>query len=147
MTSQRVPFGTLEWFDLVKDEMQQGVRRNPPPADFQTSLIERYNNAPDTADGMMCGFRIDIAGDALEFRLGVSATETADVVVEADYEAIRILVAIPLADPNYEATVEQMTQEGRFTVTGEADDMGNWTDGVHDRICDRTDAKLPQAGT
>ena len=94
----------------------------------------------------MCGFRIDIEGDALEFRLGVSATETADVVVEADYEAIRILVAILSADPSYEASVEQLTQEGRFTIIGEADIMSNWTDGVHDRICDRTDARLPPAG-
>ena len=41
MTSQRVLFGTPEWYDLVKDEMQQGVRRNPPPAEFRASLIER----------------------------------------------------------------------------------------------------------
>ena len=139
MNNQRVLFGTQAWFDVVQDEMRQGVERNPPPAGFQASLIERYFNAPPMANGAMCGFRIYIIGDKMEFQLGVSATETADVVVDADYEAIRILVAILSADPDYEASAEQLTQEGRFTVRGAAEDLGNWSDGVHDRICNRTD--------
>lgn len=87
----------------------------------------------------MSGFRADVIGDMLVFRAGVTPTETADVVIDVDIEALSALSAMALSDPKFEDATLNFTQSGKARVTGSIEVLGEWFSKLHDRIYARTE--------
>ena len=136
MTDARLRFGTAHWLEMVGEEMKRGLARTPQADGYAISFVERYHGAPMRSDGAMLGFRVEIRAGSLEFTGGVTATEAADVVIDADVEVIRRLTVLKSDDPEFDALVAKSISEGSMKVTGGP--IGTWSNGVHDAICDRT---------
>jgi hypothetical protein len=139
MTPARVKFGTLAWFDVVNEEMAEGLKRNPPADEFSVSFLERYHGGPGQSAGPLHGFRLCINGRNITFKVGVEPADTADVMIDADFEAVRVLASLLEGDPRYPAAIAEFTQSGKFKITGSPASLGDWTAGVHDRVTARTD--------
>ena len=138
MAGTREICGTLDWLKMVEEEMVAALRHSPPAEDFGVSLVERYHGAPTLENGAMSGFRADVTGERLEFRAGVARSETADVVIDADIEALLVLAQMALSDPKFEDATLKLTQDGKIRVTGEIAILGEWFAKLHDRIYART---------
>jgi hypothetical protein len=137
VTHARLLFGTPLWLEMVGEEMKRGIVRTPQARDYSISFVERYHGAPIRDDGTTLGFRVDIHAGALMFRAGVTSTEVADVVIDADVEVIKRLTVLKTDDPHFQALVAKSISEGSMKVTGDRA-IGTWSNGVHDAVCDRT---------
>lgn len=133
-----VEFGTEAWLQVVEEEAHNGMHRNPPPSDFRVSFIERFHGAPPLPDGSMLGFRIDVNGRNLFFRGGVGPSEDADVVIDADVDAVRVLTGMLKTDPLYGQVMQHFVDENKFRVKGDSAKVGDWLNGCHDAIVART---------
>ena len=138
MTSRTASFATVDWLEIVGEEMMNGIRRNPPLSDFCVSFIERYRGGTAIGDRLVYGFRVDISGHDLTFQIGVGGDDIADVTIDADIDAIGVLAKLLSTDPAYAESMKRFTESGAFRIKGRLDELGMWTAGVHDAICDRT---------
>jgi len=137
MSNTRFQFGTQQWLEMVGQEMQRGLERTPQAPGYAISFVERYHGAPMLDEHTMLGFRVEIRGGAMTFQAGVTASEAADLVIDADVEVIEQLTVLKTDDPEFQALAARSMDEGLMKVTGDRE-IGSWSDGVHDAICDRT---------
>jgi hypothetical protein len=138
MTCRTALFGTVDWLEIVGEEMINGIRRNPPLSDFCISFIERYRGGSAIEERLVYGFRADVCGHDLTFQIGVGGDELADVTIDADIDAVGVLAKLLSTDPTYAESMNRFAESGAFRIAGRLDELGAWTAGVHDAICDRT---------
>jgi hypothetical protein len=138
MTFRKASFGTIDWLEIVGEEMMNGVRRNPPLSDFRVSFIERYRGGRAMGGRLVYGFRVDVSGHDLTFQIGVDGDDIADVTIDADIDAVGVLAKLLSTDPAYAESMRRFTESGAFRIQGRLDELGAWTAGVHDAICERT---------
>lgn len=106
------------------------------PGNLNASLVERYTDGANVAEGRVQGIRLDIRGGAPSFRVGVGRAERGDVTVEVTSAAARHLNALRGAD--FSIARERYLASGEMRLEGDPALLGTWLDAVHDPIVDRT---------
>jgi hypothetical protein len=121
--------------------MIAGVGRVVLPEGFSTSFLERYHGAPLLDNGAIPGLYVRIKDGNVEFQTGVSEAANADVMLDADFEAIRVLSSLYEDDPNFQTAWAEFTNSGQLRVSGSIESLGDWLTGVHDGVVSRTDIR------
>ena len=123
---------------MVGRRMSEAALQAGLPTRLDVSLVERYVDGAEIADGLVQGLRFDITAGRSSFRIGAERDETADVVVEITVAAARRLNALRLADPAFAEARQLYLDTGEMRVTGDVSRLGGWLDAVHDPIVDET---------
>lgn len=130
--------GSLAWFDMVGDEIVKAAAQHGLPPDLHMSMIERYRDGAELENGLCQGLRIDVADGNLEYRTGVRADETAEIVIEVTGPAARRLNLLFSADPDYRRTLAEAVAQGELQVSGDPGPLAPILDMAHDGIVRRT---------
>lgn len=136
--SARLAHGTSAWFEMAGTLICQAAERAQLPAHLNLSLVERYTDGVELADGVVQGLRLDIVGGKPSFRLGALPDEGADIKVEVTAAASHELNSLYSSDPRYLATTKRLLESGALRVDGDMQRLGEWFGTVHDPIVDRT---------
>ena len=136
--SARLAHGSAAWFEMAGRLMCEAAARAGLPPDLKLSLVERYIDGVELADGLVQGLRFDIAGGEATFRVGARPAERADITVEVTAAASRELNSLYSADPRYAAATARLTRGGALRVDGDPSRLGAWFGAVHDPIVDHT---------
>ena len=136
--STRLAHGTSAWFEMVGRLICEAAERAGLPANLNLSLVERYTDGTELADGLMQGLRLDIVSGKPSFRLGARPDERADITVEVTAAASRELNSLYSSDPRYLAATRRLQKRGALRVDGDMQRLGAWLGTVHDPIVDCT---------
>lgn len=138
MAKPKLHLGTMDWFKMVGTLMCEHASLARLPEEMNVSLVERYVDGAELADGLFQGIRFDLIAGKPWFRAGVLAGERGDVTIDVTMAASRKLNALHSADPNYLVAMDCLRAAGQMRVDGELSRIGEWLQAVHDAIVDRT---------
>jgi hypothetical protein len=130
--------GSAAWFDMAGTLMCEAAAHAGLAADLDLSLVERYTDGVELADGLVQGLRFDIVRGKPSFRVGARPGERADITVEVTAAASRELNSLYSADPRYAAATARLRDSSALKVEGDLARLGDWFGTVHDPIVDRT---------
>jgi hypothetical protein len=134
----RLRHGSLAWFQMAGGLMCDAAARAGLPPGFAISLVERYIDGVELADGLVQGLRFDIEDGKPSFRVGARRGESADITVEVTAAASHELNSLYSADPRYQAATARLLASGDLRINGDIARLGDWFGAVHDPIVDRT---------
>lgn len=134
----QVLHGTAAWFTMVGRLMMDAARQAQLPGDANVSLVERYSDGADLADGLVQGLRFAVTAGTPSFRYGVYPDERGDVTIEVTMAASRKLNTLYGDDPRFRAALASLQANRALRVTGELAGLGDWFGAVHDQIVART---------
>jgi hypothetical protein len=134
----RLAHGSAAWFQMAGALMCEAAAAAGLPPGARVSLIERYIDGAEFADGLVQGLRFDIEDGKPSFRVGARRGERADITVEVTAAASRELNSLYSTDPRYRAASARLLGSGALRVDGDMARLGAWFDAVHDLIVDRT---------
>jgi hypothetical protein len=130
--------GTAAWFDMVGKAMCDAALEAKLAYDLNLTLVERYADGTELADGLIQGLRFDIIDGQPSFRSGVRRDERGDITIQITAAAARELNLLRNADPEYRKSLERVLKTGEMKVDGDPSRLGSWLNAVHDPIVDRT---------
>ena len=130
--------GNAAWFEMVGRLMIEAASRSGLSPELDLSLVERYSDGAELSEGLLQGIRFDIRGGVPSFRVGVGREERGDVTIEITAAAARELNRLRSVDPSYPNSRDRFLSTGEMRVEGDPSRLGDWLDGVHDPIVDRT---------
>lgn len=130
--------GTLAWFEMAGTLICEAASQAGLAPDFNLSLVERYTDGVDLADGYVQGIRIDVINGQPSFRIGVGRNERGDVTIEITAAAARTLNVLRRSDPNFQTALQVFQTSGEMKVAGDLSRFGRWMETVHDPIVERT---------
>jgi hypothetical protein len=145
MAKPKLHLGTMDWFKMVGTLMCEHASLARLPEEMNVSLVERYVDRAELADGLFQGIRFDLIAGKPWFRAGVFAGERGDVTIEVTLVASRRLNTLRSTDPNYLAAIVCLQAAGHMRVDGDLSRIGDWLKAVHDPIVDRTIQPLSQS--
>lgn len=134
----KLPHGTMEWFAMVGGAICEAALHAGLSPDLNWSLVERYSDGTELANGRMQGLRFDLVSGRPSFRVGVSIEERGDVTIEVSTAVARCLNRLSLADPAYGRAFKQAMDQGDLRVSGDLSSMAGWLAAAHDPIVERT---------
>jgi hypothetical protein len=135
---EKIRQGTFAWFDMVGQAMCDAALEAELAPDLNLTLVERYTDGTELADGLIQGLRFDIIDGQPSFRSGVRRDEQGDITIEITAAAARELNLLRNADPEYRKSLERVLKTGEMKVDGDPSRLGSWLNAVHDPIVDRT---------
>ncbi|SFO33369.1 hypothetical protein [Sphingomonas sp. OK281] len=138
MPTEKLLQGTTEWFEMVGDLLVAAASRAHLPRDMNLSLVERYTDGAELADGSRQGIRLDIRNGVMTFRVGVRENEQADIINNLTTAAARTLNLLYSDDPDFAKARDQLLTTGEMRISGDLAQFGAWFDATHDPIVDRT---------
>lgn len=136
--SARPPHGSAAWFAMAGSLMVEAALQARLPTHVNVSLLERYIEGVALSDGLAQGLRFEIVQGKPSFRVGASANETADILIEVTAAASRELNSLYADDPRYAAAAYRLRREGEMRVHGDLTRLGAWFQAVHDQIVENT---------
>lgn len=138
MGEGRFRFATDEWYKALEEEvglLLDAGGTGAPAGRF--SLIESYDGGPPRSDGRQPGYRLDVQDGRAKVASGVTADDTADMVVRADYRTVAESLRL-LSGPELDSLYEQAFAKGRLAVEGSDAHAPFALSHLHDRMCHRT---------
>ncbi|WP_176596377.1 MULTISPECIES: hypothetical protein [Sphingobium] len=123
-----------DWVAMQEREVVAAFARSDWPDAIRFSLVERFVGAAPLPNGLVAGFRVDVAGSKAIYRRGAAADETGDVTVDMTIDALNELVHMSSNDPGHAAAVERFIQSGDIMRKGEFEPLAAVSKDVHHRI-------------